>query len=178
MKTSSAPLITWLEMHDRPTTGACPLPEGVALVRVRPTAAHYRALYHEVGAPWAWHDRDALTNEALLAIVAHPDVHVLELREKHTLLGYAELDFRVMGQAQIAYFGLVPTAIGRRLGRPFLHAVLDAAWAPGVSRVWLHTCTLDHPRALPLYESAGFRTFSPPSSRSDSQDLNPAKGQS
>lgn len=177
MKTSSPPLITWLEMHERPATVLGALPEGVSLVRVHPTAAHYRALYHEVGAPWAWHDRDALSNEALLAIVAHPDVHVLELREHHTLLGYAELDFRVMGQAQVAYFGLVPGAIGRRLGRPFLHAVLNTAWAhPGTSRVWLHTCTLDHPRALPLYESAGFRPFYP-SPSSDSQDLNAGKEQ-
>jgi len=172
MKTSAPPQITWLEMRNRPPGGGWALPEGITLMRVHPTAAHYRALYREVGETWAWHDRDALTNEDLLAIVAHPDVHVLELREKHTLLGYAELDFRVKGQVQIAYFGLVPAAIGKRLGRPFLNAVIDAAWALGISRVWLHTCTLDHPRALPLYESGGFVPFQtqvPPVS----QDLNP-----
>jgi hypothetical protein len=31
--------------------------------------------------------------------------------------------------------------------------------APSVNRVWLHTSTVDHPRALPNYHRRGFRTF-------------------
>jgi hypothetical protein len=33
------------------------------------------------------------------------------------------------------------------------------AWALGPNRVWLHTCTLDSPRALPNYKARGFEAF-------------------
>ena len=33
------------------------------------------------------------------------------------------------------------------------------AWELGANRVWLHTCTLDSPRALPNYRARGFREF-------------------
>ena len=60
---------------------------------------------------------------------------------------------------EIAYFGLVPAAIGRGLGRALLTAAVDAAWSlkPVPSRVWLHTCTLDHPAALRNYLARGFQ---------------------
>jgi len=29
----------------------------------------------------------------------------------------------------------------------------------GPKRVWLHTCTLDHPAALPNYQKAGFAIY-------------------
>ena len=34
---------------------------------------------------------------------------------------------------------------------------LALAWArPGLARVWVHTCSLDHPRALDFYRKSGF----------------------
>ena len=58
---------------------------------------------------------------------------------------------------EIAYFGIVPEMLGQGLGRVLMDATLRAAWSAGTERVWLHTCTEDHPGALAFYERMGFR---------------------
>jgi GNAT superfamily N-acetyltransferase len=73
--------------------------------------------------------------------------------------GYFELERRADGETQILYFGLVFEFIGRGFGAWFLQAAVDAAWLPGPKRVFVHTCTYDHPRALGLYQRAGFRVY-------------------
>ena len=74
--------------------------------------------------------------------------------------GYFELDRRKPGECELGFFGLMPDFIGRGLGRWLLEKAVDAAWsAPDVGRVWVHTCNLDHPRALGLYQKVGFVPF-------------------
>jgi hypothetical protein len=68
----------------------------------------------------------------------------------------AELDFRKEGSANIAYFGLMPEFIGKRLGYFFLYHTCLNAFASPIRRLTINTCTLDHPRALPLYQRIGF----------------------
>ena len=72
----------------------------------------------------------------------------------------AELDFRADGTANIAYFGLMPEAIGKRLGYFFLYQACISAWVQPISKLLVNTCTLDHPRALPLYQRMGFSPYS------------------
>ena len=57
---------------------------------------------------------------------------------------------------EIAYFGLTSAAQGQGLGRWLLGRAIDAAWTAGAEALWLHTCTLDHPAALPNYRARGF----------------------
>ena len=49
--------------------------------------------------------------------------------------------------------------IGHGLGTYFLQWTIDMAWSYQPRRLWLHTCTLDHPRALPNYVKAGFQLY-------------------
>ncbi len=63
------------------------------------------------------------------------------------------------GSVEIAYFGLTESFIGRGLGKAMLTRAAQEAWALAPSRVWLHTCTLDSPHALPNYEARGFTRF-------------------
>lgn len=67
-----------------------------------------------------------------------------------------ELDLRTAGACEIGYFALVPDLAGRGLGRWLMAETLARAWRPGIERVWLHTCTLDHPSALNFYRAQGF----------------------
>ena len=71
--------------------------------------------------------------------------------------GFAELERAADGSVEMVYFGLLPDFVGRGVGRAFLDAVVGRAWDSGTTRVWLHTCTLDHPRALANYLAGGFR---------------------
>jgi hypothetical protein len=40
-----------------------------------------------------------------------------------------------------------------------LDEAVQRAWALAPNRVWLHTCTLDHPAALSNYLARGFVPF-------------------
>ena len=132
-------------------------PAGVALMRAAdPGVAFYRYLYNRVGEDWLWYERRAVTDEALDAIVSDERVDLYVLYRTGAPAGFAELDRRQDGEIELAYFGLMPEAIGQGLGVWLLHEIVDIAWSHEPERFWLHTCTLDHPRALPLYQRAGF----------------------
>ncbi len=154
--------VTFLEMQSPPPRPR-PLPhrtEPLAILRAeKPTVSYYRYLYETVGGPWLWYERRRLSDPALARIVQHPDVEVNVLYVRGVPAGYAELDRRVAREVELAYFGLVPEFIGRGLGPHLLQWAVDRAWSHEPRRVWLHTCTLDHPKALGVYQRAGFRAY-------------------
>jgi GNAT superfamily N-acetyltransferase len=119
----------------------------------------YRRLYRDVGEPWYWHERLDWTDEELAQHLSEPNVGVWELYVGSESAGYFELYRHDDGSVELDYFGLIPKFIGRGLGGPLLTRAVEEAWAMGANRVWLHTCTLDSPRALPGYKARGFREF-------------------
>ena len=119
----------------------------------------YRALYGDVGGPWHWRDRLAWSDGELSAYLSQPEIVVWELEVAGESAGYFELRRQDDGAVEIVYFGLVPKFIGRGLGGAMLTRAVTEAWELGASRVWLHTCTLDSPRALPNYRARGFREY-------------------
>jgi GNAT superfamily N-acetyltransferase len=152
---------TYLEMSS-PTAlrGSAPLPEGVTVTRERPCdVALYRALYAGVGGAHHWIDRLAWSDETVARHLALPTVAVWILRENGVVGGYFELVGHADGSVEISYFGLLPDKHGRGLGRHLLTRAVEEAWALGATRVWLHTCTLDGPAALPNYLARGFMPY-------------------
>lgn len=152
-----ATVVTTLEMTTRPAP--CEPPESrLRLVdRPRPALDAYRVLFRRVGAPWLWYSRLAMSDARLAAIVHDPAVTVhaaVDLAGRE--VGMLELDFRHAGACELSYFALVPELVGQGNGRWLMAHALTRAWAEDVSRVWVHTCTLDHPRALGFYRAAGF----------------------
>lgn len=154
-------VVTHLEMRAPPDAPAIAAPAPAVEVRraVRPTVSFYRYLYDAVGGPWTWTERRLMDDEDLAAIVRDPRVEILVLWVDGVPAGYAELDRRAPPDVELAYFGLVPEFIGRGLGRFLLDAALRRAWREGPARVRVHTCDLDHPRALGVYEKSGFRVY-------------------
>jgi GNAT superfamily N-acetyltransferase len=157
--------ITKLEMTSRPAQQRPPLPHGhdngrVVLLRARKPPVHfYRYLYETVGKPHLWVERRRMADDALSAIVQHDDVEIYVLHCDGAPAGYFELDFRRMPSAELSYFGLMPDFIGRGLGTWLLGTAIETAWARPIERLWVHTNTLDHPRALPNYQRQGFTPY-------------------
>ena len=120
------------------------------------SADHYRRLYHAVGDRWYWHDRNAWSDEQLTAYLASPRIAVWECLVGNASAGFFELAKHDDDSIEIAYFGLAGPFIGRGLGKAMLTRAAQEAWALGPTRVWLHTCTLDSPHALPNYLARGF----------------------
>lgn len=136
-------------------------PDGVRVVRAAPPGVRfYRFLYDAVGAPWHWYDRKRWGDAELAAVVDDPRVEVHVAWRHGAPVGYVELDRRVAGECEVAYFGLFPEAIGGGLGTWFLRWAVREAWRDlTTARLWVHTCSLDHPSALAVYEKVGFRAY-------------------
>lgn len=152
---------TYLEMTSRAALrdAAAPGP-GVRVEHARSCPpSFYRYLYAEVGREWRWTDRSAWTDDEIRAHLARPGVAVHVLYDAGAPAGYFELTRHDDGSCEISYFGLLPEAMGRGLGKYLLSRAVDAAWDTGTHRVWLHTCTLDGPAALPNYLARGFQPY-------------------
>ena len=153
--------VTYLEMFERPSPRPLPAPLGkLALIRADAcTVSFYRYLYETVGTPWIWFERRSISDAALAAELAKPTTEVFVLYVDGSPAGYFELNAADRRETELCYFGLVPQFIGRRLGPFLLNAAIEQAWSRPIGRLWVHTCTFDHPRALPLYQRAGFVVY-------------------
>jgi ribosomal protein S18 acetylase RimI-like enzyme len=119
----------------------------------------YRALYRDVGERWHWRDRLLWSDDQLARHLTRDEVSVFVVRVGEEIAGYFELETHDDDSVEIAYFGLRPEFFGRGLGGELLTRAVDEAWRIGARRVWLHTCSLDSPRALPNYLARGFQPF-------------------
>ena len=153
--------VTFFEMTAKPSALPPPSPKGrhAILKAENPTPHFYRYLYDTIGGPYLWVDRKKLTPEALAEVIRNPQNALYVLYVEGCPAGMAELDLRREGACNIAYFGLMPEFIGKRLGYFFLYHACQNAWAHPISRLTINTCTLDHPRALPLYQRMGFSAY-------------------
>jgi GNAT superfamily N-acetyltransferase len=121
--------------------------------------AYYRFLYDAVGRNYDWSSRKKLSDAQLAALLEDPRLEVDVLMADGVPAGFAEFDRRVEGEIELVQFGLMPEFIGQGLGRWFLQWTIDRARSYGPNRFWLHTCTKDHPAALPNYLKAGFTIY-------------------
>lgn len=149
--------VTFLRMEQPPPHPAAALPHGVHVAALRNcSVAQYRALYNAVGEGHVWWLRRAMPDADLARLLQNPRVGISLLYADMQPAGFYELDWRGLPTVNISYFGLLPHAIGRGLGRILLRHAIDAAWRVGARTVTVNTCTADHPQALPNYCRAGF----------------------
>jgi GNAT superfamily N-acetyltransferase len=154
-----AAVVTHLELT------ACPAPRSDpagawTLRRVdMPPLDWFRDLYRRVGEEWLWFSRMRMPDAELAAIIHSPLVEVYALEHEGRDEGLLELDFREAGQCELAFFGVTAKLIGSGAGRWLMNRALKLAWSRPVGRVWVHTCTFDHPAALAFYQRSGFRAF-------------------
>lgn len=152
--------VTYLEMLARPhyPRPHQPLGHQAALLHAEnPPVWYFLALYDAVGKQYQWTDKHEESEESLRAFVQHPDMALYTLIRQGWPAGFFMLDRRKNGVCDLAYFGLVPEMVGLGLGKYLLQEAVHMGWdGEGTKKLTVNTCTLDHPRALSLYQSAGF----------------------
>jgi len=156
-----AMVVTYLEMLERPSEPFSASRTDITLERWNsPELEEYKELFRRVGADWIWFGRLIKSDEQLAALLAEPTRENYLPKKDGSAIGTLELNFEDPENVEIAYFGLIPEAIGGGAGRWLMGQALDIAWhRPETRRVWLHTCTADSPQALGFYQSCGFKPF-------------------
>ncbi len=134
--------------------------DGLVLARVEPPLPELnRFFYTAVGGDWFWLDRLPWTYQRWREYLGRPELETWVLSVDGVPAGYFELEEQPGGDVEVVYFGLLPRFIGQGLGGHLLTAAVERAWQRGARRVWLHTCTHDHPVALRHYQARGFRLY-------------------
>ncbi|HLS68401.1 MAG TPA: GNAT family N-acetyltransferase [Kiloniellales bacterium] len=155
-----AAVVTYLEMHEKPPLRpARAAPDWELRPVERPAVEWYRSLYRRVGEDWLWFSRLLLSDEELGAILQDPDIDFHVFRAGGRDEGIIELDFRKGTDCELAFFGISPALLGRGAGRWLMNQALELAWSRPIGRLWLHTCTLDHPQAVSFYCRSGFHPY-------------------
>ena len=158
---------TYLELTDRAQfhTAFGHFPEIAIGHPSKPLPDLYRLCYRAVGEAFHWRDRWDWTDQQIANHLADPAIQLfvatrLASKKEAKLAGWYELR-RVPedDSVEIAYFGIVAAEFGRGFGKHLLSSAVRDAWALDPKRVWLHTCTLDHPNALPNYLARGFTPY-------------------
>ncbi|MCA6115313.1 GNAT family N-acetyltransferase [Bradyrhizobium sp. WSM 1738] len=154
-----AAIVTHLEITARPA----PRPDPASAWTLRrvetPPLDWFRDLYRRVGEEWLWFSRIRMPDAELAAHLHAPQLEVYALVDAGRDEGLLELDFREPGQCEIVMFGVAAKLVGTGAGRWLMNRAQDIAWSRPIDRLWLHTCTFDHPAALAFYQRSGFRAF-------------------
>src|ERR1043165_7622362 len=132
----------------------------VTVVRVLPPMPELnRFFYTAVGGDWFWIDRLPWTYQDWFDYLNRAELETWMLTVGGVPAGYYELEAQPEQHVEIAYFGLLPSFVGQGLGGPLLTCAIERGWAMGAKRVWVHTCTLDHPQAVANYLARGFLLY-------------------
>ena len=151
--------IYYLEMRSASDLQPAVVSPGLAFREVRDATESFR-LYRDVGSSWEWVDRLSWSMDQWENWVNRSEVITWRVFFEDREAGYVEVERQDEGSVEIVYFGLLPEMIGKGLGGGMLTLAVERAWGlEGTKRVWLHTCTEDHPAAKGNYEKRGFRLF-------------------
>ena len=153
-------IVTYLQMFNRPPLRPGPHEEWWTLKKAEfPRLDDYRLYFRKIGQDWLWFSRLKMGDDELTAILDHPRYETYALSVDGENRGLLELDFRFKGESEISFFGLTPDMLGRGAGRWLMNRAMEIAWSRPIERLWLHTCTFDHPAAVEFYVRSGFEPY-------------------
>jgi GNAT superfamily N-acetyltransferase len=154
-----ANVVTYLALDAPPDAVPAGRPD-LKLVRITaPSVRRYRNLVGRIGDRWLWGSRAAMRDAEILAMLTTAGNQLHVLLEEDAEIGIVELHGDGPGSVEVNLFGVVPEATGTGAARWMMLEALRQAFVAPVRRVWLHTCTFDHPAALRFYQGLGFRPW-------------------
>ena len=116
--------------------------------------------YKNIGKDHRWVDRLVWTDKQWTEYVSDKKVKTYIIKKSNDLAGYFELIFHDdQNEVEIAYLGLLTEYQNQKLGSYLLSSAIKESFSKKTSRVWVHTCSLDHKNALNNYISRGMKVF-------------------
>ena len=128
--------------------------------KIKPDFQLNKFFYKQVGKKYRWKDRLTWTDEKWIKYISNKNLETYVISESEDLVGFFELLYNPeLKETEISYFGLLEEYIGKGIGGYALSEAIKKSFEKKIKRVWLHTCTLDHPNALKNYIARGMRVF-------------------
>ena len=129
-------------------------------IEEKPTIDLCRFLYREVGRDFFWRDRLKWSDQDWLDYINSNFFKFYILKHNNKLAGYYELLYEPKTNSmEISYFGIFKEFYGKKIGGYLLTEALSTSFKQKITKVWVHTCTLDHPNALKNYLARGMKIF-------------------
>ena len=150
--------IYYLEMNQAEQLNEKPKVDGLTISEAIIKEYRFnRFLYSLVGEQWQWLDKLNESDDDWRAYAESDNLRTWVAYYQGAIAGYFELEISAEQEVEIKYFGLAPAFIGKGFGGYLLTYAIQQAWAVcNAKRVWVHTCSLDHPSALANYQARGF----------------------
>ena len=153
--------ITLLEMTKPPHRSikhSPPVP--VAILKAdNPPVQFYRYLFTQVGRDYYWPSRADMSDKSFISVIEDENTEIHFLYYGGWPGGFCESGHVEDGVVEIRYFGLVNECMGIGIGSFFFGQMLHLLWSEDIHKILIETCTLDHVRALPLYQKYGFTPY-------------------
>ena len=128
--------------------------------KIKPDFQLNKFFYKHVGKKHRWIDRLSWTDEKWINFISNKNLETYVISESDDLIGFFELLYNPdLNETEISYFGLLEEYIGKGIGGYALSEAIKKSFEKNIKRVWLHTCTLDHPNALKNYIARGMKVF-------------------
>tara|TARA_B100000282_G_C31564935_1_gene413870 strand:+ start:54 stop:560 length:507 start_codon:yes stop_codon:yes gene_type:complete len=128
--------------------------------KIKPDFQLNKFFYKQVGKKHRWIDRLSWSDEKWINFISNKNLETYVISESDDLIGFFELLYNPdLKETEISYFGLLEEYIGKGIGGYALSEAIKKSFEKNIKRVWLHTCTLDHPNALKNYIARGMKVF-------------------
>jgi len=151
----------FLELKDLKNLKTNSINEKKYLVKkIKPDFQLNKFFYKQVGKKHRWLDRLSWTDEKWINFISNKNLETYVISKSDDLIGFFELLYNPdLNETEISYFGLLEEYIGKGIGGYALSEAIKKSFEKNIKRVWLHTCTLDHPNALKNYIARGMKVF-------------------
>lgn len=154
---SKLEVTTWFLDYQGPIAELPNWPPGVVLQEAElPSPELSQFLFGAVGHPWRWFSRLNWTYQQWQDYLTAGNVRTWVLYQQGTPAGFVELRKLADHSVELKFFGLLPAFVGQGFGPLLAQAAVALAQQWQAQRVWVHTCSQDHPAALATYQRAGF----------------------
>jgi GNAT superfamily N-acetyltransferase len=152
--------IYYLQQSNVEQINSKPLPSTIQIEEIKQHQASVsRQFYLEVGQHWQWNDKRQWSEQDWNNYTQSKTLRTFAAYQDEQFVGYFELEKHADESVEIAYFGLAKHFLGQGIGGGLLSRCLYSAWQWQASRVWVHTCDLDHPSALANYQARGMELY-------------------
>ena len=151
----------FLELKDLKNLKTNSINEKKYLVKkIKPDFQLNKFFYKQVGKKHRWIDRLSWSDGKWINYISNKNLETYIISESDELAGFFELLYNPeLKETEISYFGLLEEYIGKGIGGYALSVAIKKSFEKNIKRVWLHTCTLDHPNALKNYIARGMTVF-------------------